>query len=52
VADVLSERTRAIVEDNVLDTIIEQAVEIADRVVEWVEAHLEAGGDTSNSRSN
>jgi HEPN domain-containing protein len=30
----------------------ERAVEIAERVVAWVEAHLEAGEDASNSRSD
>jgi HEPN domain-containing protein len=36
-------------DDPVTEEDHERAVEIAERVVVWVEAHLEAGGDASNS---
>ena len=39
-------------DDPVTEEDHERAVAIAERVVAWVEAHLEAGEDASNSRSN
>jgi len=39
-------------EDPVTKEDHERAVEIAERVVAWVEDHLESGGDASKSRSN
>jgi HEPN domain-containing protein len=39
-------------DDPVTEEDHERAVAIAERVVAWVEAHLEAGEDASNSRSD
>ena len=39
-------------DDSVTEEEHEQAVEIAESVVRWVESHLETGGEPSDSRSD
>jgi HEPN domain-containing protein len=38
--------------DPVTEDDHERAVEIAERVVEWVEGHVETGGETPESRTD
>jgi len=39
-------------DDPVTEEDCERAIEIAERVVEWVEDHLDAGGETPDSRTD